>query len=138
MLLLAVLLLGVVAMHAGVAPAGAGHGPTDHGAGTDRAGTGMAVTVEAGHAGEASAPVEPADATAASTTPMPMPALHELLHLCLAVLVAMILLGLALVAFLGFARGVAVRARVPEVVIVRPRSPPRTAVRLAQLCVLRN
>ncbi|WP_234027740.1 hypothetical protein [Pseudonocardia dioxanivorans] len=66
-------------------------------------------------------------------------ALHDLLHLCLAVLTA--LLALAVAALLAFVLG---RTAQPGTItrggrpVVGPRAPPPTSVRLAQLCVLRN
>ena len=71
--------------------------------------------------------------------PMPMPMSHELGHLCLAVLSAALLLALA-VAVALLARRVPDGLRRPDVRAGSgwPRPPPRTAVRLAQLCVMRN
>lgn len=68
----------------------------------------------------------------------PMSALHDLLHLCLAVLTALVVLT-AVVRALGVWRRLrptpASSAGRPA---VGPRAPPSTSVRLAQLCVLRN
>lgn len=62
-----------------------------------------------------------------------------LLHLCLAVLTALILLGLpTLVGVLMSRRARHGRQVRGDVICVLPRPPPRMAVRLAQLCVLRN
>lgn len=66
-------------------------------------------------------------------------ALHDLLHLCLAVLTG--LLALAAAALLAF---LVRRAVGPHTVprsarpVAGPRAPPPISVRLAQLCVLRN
>jgi hypothetical protein len=81
-----------------------------------------------------------AEASNVEHSPDPMPTSHELLHLCLAVLAAAIALGLAaVVVTILTRRDNHTAAPCPrEVVPVPPRPPPRTAVRLAQLCVLRN
>lgn len=118
-LLLIAVLLGVVTMHATVAP-----GPQDT--------TTPAMT----HPAMAAVPETPG----VEHPPDPMPASHELLHLCLAVLAAAIALGLAAVAVTILTRRDHHMADPwpREVVLVPPRPPPRTAIRLAQLCVLRN
>ena len=89
-----------------------------------------------GHVGTAM--THPDGSDGGPMSPMSMP--HALMHLCLAVMAAGIVLGLLAVA--GF---VAVtphqRTRVGRVARngVRPARPPLpTATRLAQLCVLRN
>lgn len=77
-----------------------------------------------------------------ATVMMPSPghdlAMGMLMHLCLAVLGGLIVLGLAAVAVTIRVRQRLGPTRFCGVVTVRPRSPPRIAVRLAQLCVLRN
>jgi hypothetical protein len=112
-------ILGVVTMHASMTP-----GPQD------TATPAMTATAMA------SLPEMPG----VEHSPDPMPASHELLHLCLAVLAAAIALGLTAVAVTILTRrDHYTAAPCPrEVVLVPPRPPPRTAVRLAQLCVLRN
>ena len=68
-----------------------------------------------------------------------MPGLHELLHLCLAVLTALIAFSaVVLLAFLAAQSGVVFALRRAERPASGPRAPPPTGVRLAQLCVLRN
>ena len=69
---------------------------------------------------------------------VPTPMSHQLGHLCVAILGAALLLALA-VAVHGYPTGSDSPRRSdvgtgPE----WPRPPPRTAVRLAQLCVMRN
>ena len=69
----------------------------------------------------------------------PMPAAHNLMHLCLAVLAAAA--AVASIMFMIMARSREMSAAAPRrtrPVTVAARPPPRTAVRLAQLCVLRN
>jgi hypothetical protein len=76
---------------------------------------------------------------AALLAPSPGPdhAMDMLTHLCLAVLAGLILLALAAAAVLTCSQHPGPTAPC-SLVSTRPRSPPRTAVRLAQLCVLRN
>jgi hypothetical protein len=79
------------------------------------------------------------DMAAGDHDSMPAGALHDLMHLCLAVLAGLVVLGLAgFLAFLLYepARSAAAVRSAP--VIVPPGPPPRMAVRLAHLCVLRN
>jgi hypothetical protein len=61
-----------------------------------------------------------------------------LMHLCLAVLAGLLVLGMLAVAFAILSRPPRAANVSRSVVIAWPRPPPRTAVRLAQLCVLRN
>jgi transposase-like protein len=61
----------------------------------------------------------------------------DLLHLCLGVVAAAVVLALAAVAVAALIRRTIAGPRRLGVV-VQPRPPPRTAVRLALLCVLRN
>ena len=69
----------------------------------------------------------------------PMPMSHELGHLCVAILGAALLLALAVaVAFLTRRGSGSLRRSDVGTEPERPRPPPRTAVRLAQLCVMRN
>jgi hypothetical protein len=132
LLLLVPLMLGVLTMHALVADAGTrcADSPT------------MAETMAVGsHVG-------PADSHAGRTGSRAghtgcdygsMPASHDLLHLCLAVLAVAVVLGLGDAAAALVRRGHrSASGRPAGVVTVQPRPPPRTAVRLAQLCVLRN
>lgn len=137
-LLLFAVLFAVVAMHAAVAPiapVGAMPGMSS--------GTELSVAAPGSHT-MAPATMEPVIATdagqmGAGHMPGPMPMVHQMLHLCLAVLAAVIQLGLALGALLIMARRLRTPSgRSPRAIIVAPRPPPRSAVRLAQLCVLRN
>lgn len=126
LLLLVAVMLGVVTMHALVTGAGTHCAdlPT------------MAQTMTADpHAGPAGLHAGPAGCEHGST-----PASHDLLHLCLAVLAAAVVLAFVAVAYAALARrgDRPASGRPTGVVIVQPRAPPRTAVRLAQLCVLRN
>jgi hypothetical protein len=125
LLLLVAVMLGVLAMHALVADAGThcADSPT------------MAQTMAAGsHAGPAAS-----HAGHAGCDHGVMPASHDLLHLCLVVLAVAVVLGLGNVAAALVRRGNrSASGRPARVVTVQPRPPPRTAVRLAQLCVLRN
>jgi hypothetical protein len=69
--------------------------------------------------------------------PMSMP--HTLMHLCLAILAAAIVLGLLAVAVAVLLGQQVSPPRTPTPVATRPSRPPRrSALRLAQLCVLRN
>ena len=137
------LILGVVAMHALVMPmgddeampaaisAGAAAGPGPAAAST-AIGIHMATVTVAG-----ASPIGIAGVS--SSLPNTPPDGHARMHLCLAVLAALVVLGLCALAYLVLLR----RARIPAVppmpVLTRwPRPPPRTAIRLAQLCVLRN
>jgi len=70
---------------------------------------------------------------------MNMPVMDMLMHACLAVLAALSVLALAAaVGLLTLSRPADDRARPRPAVPHWARPPPRTAVRLAQLCVLRN
>jgi hypothetical protein len=70
---------------------------------------------------------------------VPMPMSHDLGHLCVAILGAAVLLALAVAVTFLARRG---SDSLPRLVVgTRPewaRPPPPTAVRLAQLCVMRN
>lgn len=70
---------------------------------------------------------------------VPMPMSHGLGHLCVAILGAALLLAMAVAVALQTRRG-SDSLRRPDVGAGPdwPRPPPRTAVRLAQLCVMRN
>lgn len=130
-------MFGVVAMHATIAPAhdlpmaaplvvaSADNGSIGHDV--------MAVLAIGTHG----------DAAAASSSgtpghdPMSMP--HALMHLCLAVMAASIVLGLMAAVIMVFFGGTGTPPLPVAPVVVRPSRPPvRTAVRLAELCVLRN
>lgn len=66
-------------------------------------------------------------------------ALHDLLHLCLAVLTSLLVLAaVLLVAVLGWRRPRAPGPAESGSRTLGPHAPPSTSVRLAQLCVLRN
>lgn len=124
MLLLVAVLFGVVAMHSLVVPAASA-------AGMPGMGEGSAASVMA---------AEPPVATA-QHSPAPAPDQHAgMLHMCLAVMAGMLALGVLLVVAL-LARqliGTAPVRAPTRVVAVQPRPPPPMAVRLAQLCVMRN
>ena len=128
-LLLLAVLFGVIAMHAAVAP-------------VSHTMAGMPSVVSSVMPGSDTATsVVPRAGISMSThhMPGPAPAAHRMLHLCLAVLATVIQLGLALVGLLILARRPRTPScRVPRVVSLAPRPPPPSAVRLAQLCVLRN
>jgi hypothetical protein len=128
------LLVGVVAMHSLPMPMPAHAGPGAAAATTDDL---------HGHApAEMVAPVDPTSAGMSSEMrpgPAQPPDVHTMMHLCLAVLGALLLLVLRAVTFVVGTRSdadvVAIRVRIAA---LRPRPPPPTSVRLAQLCVLRN
>lgn len=139
LLLVLAAIFGVVAMHSLVGAVHDGSMPAPQT---------MSVAVTPAHADTAIAAPSPdghAMATTDSsgvapmspTSPMPMP--HAVMHLCLAILAAAVLLGLlglVLALVIPVGRSLLPRARRPG---VRPARPPLpTAVRLAQLCVLRN
>ncbi|MBN9098023.1 MULTISPECIES: hypothetical protein [unclassified Pseudonocardia] len=135
-LLVLATLFGVVAMHATVAPVHDQAGPM----------TGASVGVAApvihdpaavhpvDHVGDAPEIVssgKPSDA------PMPMP--HSLMHLCLAIMTMAILLGLLVIVRMMLWRHDPAPHPPAMPVSAHPsRPPPSHAVRLAQLCVLRN
>ncbi|MGI5130040.1 DUF6153 family protein [Pseudonocardia sp. CA-107938] len=132
-LLLAALIMGVLSMHAVAAPVA--HSTATH----------SAVAAPVDHAPEDMAGVEmPSQAPTAASEAAghgsgPSSVLHDLMHLCLAVMAGLVLLIATLV--LVWVVAATDRAGVPSsrAVAVRPaRPPPRTAVRLAQLCVLRT
>ena len=147
MLLLLTVVLGVVLMHSPVAgpaapaatdpmspgPMAVAPMPLDQGPPgvVLTTGTGLASVVDAHLTGTQGGSVGGHDS-------MPAGALHELMHLCLAVLVVLVVLGLVGLAFLLRRPTRSAAALLPAPVVVPPRPPPRTAVRLAQLCVLRN
>jgi ABC-type Fe3+ transport system permease subunit len=118
--LLVAVLLGVLAMHATVAPVG--EGPCA--ARTVHAHGGEPTTAPVGHS-------EHNDCDRSSGA-------HHLLHLCLAVMAAVLLLGLAFAVAISIRRHDSGGQTPIQVVRTLARPPPRTAVRLAQLCVLRN
>lgn len=151
-LLLLAVILGVVIMHAPLAApeASAGAGlmsvepmpATNHdlsAAVEHPAATGPALVTTFASLTNADITVDLHNIAAGSHDSMPMSAVHDLMHLCLAVLAGLAML--ALVGFVAFLLGRPARlaaAVLPAPVIVPPRPPPRTAIRLAQLCVLRN
>jgi hypothetical protein len=146
LLLMLSLVLGVVIMHSTVAgrsaalPVVSSAATTEPGAGDPTGHSSPAVHSLLGGPREgaldAAAMVAPTSRHGSSHDPMS--ALHDLLHLCLAVLTALVVLT-AVVRALG-----AVRRLRPTPTnsagrpAVGPRAPPSTSVRLAQLCVLRN
>lgn len=126
---MAVLVLGVLAMHAVPAPRAA-----------DPSQDSMPMSAPSS---PALAPALPGPAQPAADQPghRPDSDLHHVLAACLAVLGAGVLLAAAAAVFLALRRqedGTARVRVVPTVVAVAPRPPPAHAVRLAQLCVLRN
>ncbi|GAY10979.1 hypothetical protein TOK_5464 [Pseudonocardia sp. N23] len=132
------LLLGVAAMHSLAVPIGADHAMPPATATTSPHPDGGSIP---GPLVTGSRAAGPAAGTAAVeiATAQPATAVEQIMHLCLAMLTALIILGLWAVTYL-LATGYAT-ARGPRplaMVVTRPRAPPPTAVRLAQLCVLRN
>ena len=133
-LLVLATLLGVVAMHATIAPMHdqAGRMATVSGSGAIAHDV-VDLSPIGGHEGPAAtaSPGMPGDG------PMSMP--HSLMHLCLAIMTMGILLGLLIIVrVMPFRR---TRSHAPPAAPVssHPSRPPaRHAVRLAQLCVLRN
>ena len=151
LVLLPAVLLGIVTMHAlaidpatALAPAmAAAHAPsTEHSLMLDSPPAAAATPTS----GTGTAPPAGVVSTGAMTTdgpaPGPMPPMsgHDLMHLCLAVLAALLVLLVGLVR-LGWAhlRGSAVAAdRLRTVHPTSRRPPPGHAARQAELCVLRN
>jgi hypothetical protein len=130
------LLVGVVAMHALVMPMG-----EDHAMPATAAPAAVSARLPAvGPAAVAEAMDVHADMPAhSSPVPSPERGWQELMHLCLAVLAAAVALGLWAITYLIRTRTTSSPAALRmQVVTLWPRPPPRTAVRLAQLCVLRN
>ncbi|GAA2877527.1 hypothetical protein GCM10010472_39100 [Pseudonocardia halophobica] len=101
---------------------------------------GHPMTTASTAAGAGVAPVmRGADSTVGTDRPGQHSALHDLLHLCLAVLTALI--AFAAAALLALLVGRATRRHASTTggrPVAGPRAPPPTSVRLAQLCVLRN
>lgn len=148
MLLMLTLILGVLCMHAlilvGTSPTGGGHsvgpgpgaaasGPTHEMPAHASAGTGDATAASPlVHAGS-----DHSDRGAGhGSTPS---AMHHVLHLCLAILAALLVVGAVALALRHTLRPD--RPGVPIGALVRRAPcwpPPPTSVRLAQLCVLRN
>lgn len=129
LLLLVALVLGVLAMHAVPALRGA-----------DPAGDSMSMSAPSG---TALADAVPGSAQPAGDQPGHGLGsdMHHVLAACLAILGAGVLLVAAVAVFLALRRQADGTARVrvvATVVAVAPRPPPAHAVRLAQLCVLRN
>lgn len=87
--------------------------------------------------GQATTPAGPHAGPAGGCHHGPMPA-HDLLHLCLAVLATAVLALAALAVAARIRRSIAGPRLRSRVIGLQPRPPPRTAVRLALLCVLRN
>lgn len=142
------LLLGVVAMHAMVAPMtddrAASISPADHTGPAFVSVAPLPMISQGAMVGGSSAGVaRPESATLSSGGPSdpaaPMPMAHDIMHLCLAVLAAVVALGVAMIVLIVGARERSSAApRRTRSVTFAARPPPRTAVRLAQLCVLRN
>lgn len=135
-LLVLATLLGVVAMHATIAPMHDQAGPMPGSA--TFAGNSVA------HDLVALIPVggsSNAEVTTSSSMPGdgPMSMPHLLMHLCLAIMTMVILLGLLTMVLTTLLRCPRSPARLAYPASSRPLRPPhRHAVRLAQLCVLRN
>lgn len=136
-LLVLATLLGVVAMHATIAPMHDQAGPMATVA--TAAGSGAAardvvgLPLIGGHEG----PAATASSSMPGDGPMSMP--HSLMHLCLAIMTMGILLGLLIIVLVTLLRHTRSPAPPTAPVSSRPSRPPaRHAVRLAQLCVLRN
>lgn len=137
LLLLLATVLGVVAMHATVASSDDQAGPM----------AGVANVSAASPAGQLTGrdPMTtlPADAAGSSVSAMPsempMPVAHKLLHLCLAITALGLLIGLLVAVAVAPARPTRALVRSAGRVAARPSRPPVPhAVRLAQLCVMRN
>jgi len=140
LLLVIVLALGVLAMHATPAVAAAAQPVAS--------GTPMPGTAAAGSAHAMSGAGQPIGDQARAGEPGggeqgghgSNPATHHVLSVCLAILGTLVLLATAVAAFIAVAR----RSRrttaraVPAAIPVAARPPPTHAVRLAELCVLRN
>lgn len=140
-LLVLAALFGVVAMHATVGPAPEPATPTA--AAVASVGEHLVAPAASSSAVALSSFVDyAAPAIAASSEmpghdPMSMP--HALMHLCLAILSAGIVLGLLAVAVAILLGRELAPSRTPVRLASRPSRPPRrSALRLAQLCVLRN
>lgn len=135
LLLVVVLVLGVLAMHA--VPALRGAGPAKDSMSMSALAASGSAGPTVGHAlpGPVQPPGDDQPGHGSGS------ALHDVLAVCLAILGGAALLAAAMAVFLAMPRraGDAARVRVvPTVVAVAPRPPPAHAVRLAQLCVLRN
>jgi hypothetical protein len=140
-LLVLAALFGVVAMHATVGPmpepamptAGAAASVDEHLVAPVALSTAVALPSFVEHA----VPAMAASSEMPVHGPMSMP--HALMHLCLAILSAAIVLGLLAVAVAILLGHQLSPSRTPTPVATRPSRPPRrSALRLAQLCVLRN
>lgn len=147
MLLVLTLIVGVLCMHAlvliGTSPAGGGHSVGHGPVAASSPIQAMPVHASAG-TGDA-VPASPLVAEGSDhadhgarhgSTPS---AMHHVLHLCLAILAALVVVGAAALVLWRTLRPD--RTSVPIGALVRrapDRPPPPTSVRLAQLCVLRN
>lgn len=141
-LLLLALIVGVLGMHALVLVPGTGADA--------RMSPPAAMVHSAVHAGpdHGPAPATPATPVASTTVDLPgggaghgpMPsAVQHGLHLCLAVMAALLVLGVTALVLSRTARPDRPDAPIGALVRRAPRRrPPPTSVRLAQLCVLRN
>lgn len=136
MLLMLTLIFGVVAMH-GLVSASHGSDATEHSAG-HAVGPRPAMSLPMVVPDDDVMSAVSAVAHASDQQPSPPAMLHDLLHLCLAVLA-----GIAAAVLVTLSLGRAARPDSPPALSwwsagAPSRPPPRTAVRLAQLCVLRN
>lgn len=137
-LLMVALVLGVVAMHTMVLAPGGGHdsaaGGSGHVAAAMSSGPPQAVM-------DASFPAVHDQAHQDSAThhgPGSPAAIHDLLHLCLAVLAALAVMAALAVVWLTAAAATRPHLEPGSGATAPARPPPRSAVRLALLCVLRN
>ena len=136
-LLVLAALFGVVAMHATIAPMHTQPMPAPAVAASASSGSiGHDVMEFLSFGSHEDAAVAPTSGMPADD-PMSVP--HALMHLCLAVMTAGIVLGLLAAVIAVLLGGLGTTPLPVAPVASRPSRPPiRTAVRLAQLCVLRN
>jgi hypothetical protein len=136
-LLILTVAAGLIGMHHLVAHTPDLHGPGMSSPATAAADQAIGPPTSMDAATPAVAPASGMETVAAAPEPGTA-AMDMLMHLCLAVLAGLLVLGPLLVAFATLFRRFRA-ANVPRAVVIAwPRAPPRTAVRLAQLCVLRN
>ncbi len=140
-LLLLAALFGIVAMHSTVGPMHEPAMPASAGVASIEVQLGARITassvVHALWLVEHAVPAVAASSDMPGHGPMSMP--HALMHLCLAILSAGIVLGLLAVALVILLRPELAPSPAALPVATRPSRPPRrSALRLAELCVLRN
>ena len=145
MLLLGALILGVLAMHSFVVA------PAAHSSAPRAVAASWTATVAPDHAPDAdmvsAAPVAATDAMSLEQEDVGGDAtghgsssgLHDLMHLCMAVLAGVVLVIVAALLVLAVSAVYRILRTSQRAIVTRPaQPPPRTAVRLAQLCVLRT